>query len=530
MRRATHLRWAASAVVVAWALAAHIGDPGSAASVKDGGVARVLLRTEDVDSLDPAIAYATAAWTLLDTTCALLLRREGSGLAPEVAAGPPRVSRDRKTYTFTLRDGFRFSDGTPVRASAFRRAIDRTLAPGVKSPWAEYTRDIVGAPAVLSGRAPTAAGVVARGRTLVIRLRRPVPEFPERTTFLCAVPPGLPADREGIGVFPAAGPYHVAEHRPADSVVIRRNPYYRGRRAHHVDGFSVDLRAGSFDEILDRVERGDVDWGWALPEAYFDPRRRLAARYGVNRSRFFVHPGTGFMGFVFNTSRPLFRGNPRLRRAVNFAIDRAAIQRASGGTLQSRLTDQYLLPGMPGFRDANIYPLHGPDLRKARELARGNTRGGEAVLFTVASPLRLAAAQLIKRDLAKIGLDVEIRGIPLSAYFGRLGAEGAYDIGFRPWVLDFDDPYSMLNVNLDGRFIGTTNWGRFDSPTVNRLLRRAAGLDGLARYRAYAQLDAQLARDEAPMLAVEASNDAVLVSARVGCVGPSFDLTAICLR
>jgi ABC-type transport system substrate-binding protein len=104
------------------------------------------------------------------------------------------------------------------------------------------------------------------------------------------------------------------------------------------------------------------------------------------------------------------------------------------------------------------------------------------------------------------------------------------DIGFRPWVLDFDDPYSMLNVNLDGRFIGSTNWGRFDSPTVNRLLRRAAGLDGQARYRAYAELDARLARDEAPMLAVEASNDAVLVSARVGCVGPSFDLTAICLR
>ena len=211
-----------------------------------------------------------------------------------------------------------------------------------------------------------------------------------------------------------------------------------------------------------------------LPEAYFDPRRRLAARYGVNRSRFFVHPGTGFMGFVFNTSRPLFRGNPRLRRAVNFAIDRAAIQRASGGTLQSRLTDQYLLPGMPGFRDANIYPLHGPDLRK--ELARGNTRGLHGRL--AAAPGGCAADQAGPREDRPGRRD---QGIPPSAYFGRLGAEGDYDIGFRPWVLDFDDPYSMLNVNLDGRFIGTTNWGRFDSPTVNRLLRRAAGLDGQAR-------------------------------------------------
>jgi hypothetical protein len=88
----------------------------------------------------------------------------------------------------------------------------------------------------------------------------------------------------------------------------------------------------------------------------------------------------------------------------------------------------------------------------------------------------------------------------------------------------------MLNVNLDGRFIGATNWGRLDSPAINRLLRRAAGLDGAARYRTYAELDARLARDQAPMLAVEASNDAVLVSARVGCIGPRFELTAICLR
>ena len=219
-----------------------------------------------------------------------------------------------------------------------------------------------------------------------------------------------------------------------------------------------------------------------------------------------------------------------LRRAVNFAIDRAAIRRAAGSMLQSRLTDQYLLPGVPGFRDADIYPLDGPDLRRARALAQGNTRGGRAVLFTVDSSLRLAQAQRVKRDLAKIGLDVEIRGIPLSAYFGRLGANGDYDIGFRPWVLDFDDPYSMLNVNLDGRFVGTTNWGRFDSPAVNRLLRHAARLRGPARNRAYAALDARLARDEAPMLAVEASNDAVLVSARVGCVGSRFELATICLR
>jgi peptide/nickel transport system substrate-binding protein len=503
--------------------------------VRDGGIVRVVL--EDVDTLDPAIVYSVGAWSLIDPTCALLLRPAGSSasatslpLVPEVAAGQPRVSADGTVYTFTLRPGFRFSDGTPVRASAFARAIHRTLAPGVPSPWRVYTGDIVGAGAVVAGRARTARGVSARGNRLVIRLKRPIPEFAHRTTALCAVPPDLPADREGIGAFPAAGPYYVAEYRPGELAVLRRNPFYGGRRVHHVDGFTADLRATSPDEVVDRVDRGESDWGWALPEYYFDPERRLAARYGVNRSRFFVAPGTTTFGFVLNTARPLFRDNPQLRRAVNFAVDRAAIRRANGTELQSVLTDQYLAPGFPGFRDAHVYPLAKPNLGRARRLARGNTRSGKAVLFTVDSPPRLAAAQSLRRDLAMIGLEVEVVGIPRPAYFGRLGAMGAYDIGFRPWVPDYADPFSVLNVNFDGAFIGSTNWGRFDDAGFNRALRDAAALDGAPRLAAYASLDERLAREAAPMIAVEALNDATLVSARVGCVTRPFDLAAVCLR
>jgi peptide/nickel transport system substrate-binding protein len=113
----------------------------SVSGERRGGIVRVGMVGSDLDSLDPALAYQAQSWALLDTTCARLLvssghaTADGSGLVPEVAAGLPRRSRDGKTYTFTLRDGFRFSDGTPVRADAFARAIDRTLAPDVESPW-----------------------------------------------------------------------------------------------------------------------------------------------------------------------------------------------------------------------------------------------------------------------------------------------------------------------------------------------------------------------------------------------------------
>lgn len=497
---------------------------------------RIALRSADLDSLDPALAYGVASGAVLDTTCALLLRvpqhrvSPRGALQPEVAARLPRLSRDRKTYTFTLRNSFRFSDGAPVRASAFARAINRTLAPGFKSPWAPYTRDIVGADEVLAGKTPAAAGVVARGNTLVIRLKHAVPDFPARTTFLCAVPPTLPADPEGAGAFPAAGPYYVAEYRPDERVVIRRNAFYGGKRAHHVDGFTVDLRLSSHEEVLDRIERGGADWGWATPPVYLDPARRLVAKYGINKSQFFLAPGSVFRGYVFNMSRPLFRNNLRLRQAVNFAIDRSALRRAGGGPFESRLTDQYLPPGMPGFKDARIYPLRGPDLRRARALARGHTRSGKVVLYTVDSPSMLQFAQSIKQNLAKIGLDVQIKGIPVPAYFGRLGASGPYDIGFQPWAPDYNDPYAVLNILLDGRFIGATNWGRFNSTEFNRRLRRTALLQGPARYRAYGELDVRLARDAAPMVAVDYLNDPTLISKKLGCVEPSFDLTAVCLK
>ena len=121
--------------------------------------------------------------------------------------------------------------------------------------------------------------------------------------------------------------------------------------------------------------------------SYFDPALGLIRKYGVNRSQFFVKPGLVLRGYHLNISRPLFHDNLALRQAVNFAVDRPAIVRQGGlaSPLLGRPTDQYLPPSMPGFEDAHLYPLDGPDLRKARALARGHTRSGKAVLLDTRS-------------------------------------------------------------------------------------------------------------------------------------------------
>jgi ABC-type transport system substrate-binding protein len=238
--------------------------------------------------------------------------------------------------------------------------------------------------------------------------------------------------------------------------------------------------------------------------------------------------------FVLNTSRPLFRNNPKLRQAVNFAVDRAALAREHGGNLVVTPTDQYLMPNKLGFRDERIYPLRGPDLEKARKLARGRTRNGRAVLFVPDIPAVIARAQLIQRNVQAIGLEVEIKRFSPGAYFPMLGTPG-FDIAYAGLLDRNPDPAVFLSGMFDGRTIGRSgfvNWSYFNSARYNRLLDQASRLVGARRYRASGELDVQLSRDAAPAIPYAYDNALTLVSARTGCVivNPYLDLAAVCLK
>jgi peptide/nickel transport system substrate-binding protein len=522
-------------------LTAGAGSAAVGSTSREGGIVR--LAFEQLDYMDPALAYSGEAWALLDTTCARLMvypdkpPPEGLRLVPEVATAFPKISPNGKTYTFRLRKGFRFSDGTPVHASAFVTAINRALALGDKTGAVQYVSDVAGAAEVAAGKTDHATGVVARGNTLVIRFTRPTFDFAAKTTmpFFCAVPPTLPPDPEGVRTFPAAGPYYVTDYRPGERVSLRRNPFYKGTRPHHVEGFDAEITGGQPGEGLDRVERGDADWTWSIAPNYFEPGRRLAEKYGVNKSRFFVKPGFTFRSIVFNHSRPLFRNNARLRQAVNFAIDRRALSRVvTSSALAETQTDQFLPASFPGYKNVDIYPLARSDVRRAKQLARGATRGGKATFYVADFPPPVALAQLIKRQLARIGLNVTLKSIPSSALLQRLSnPREPWDLTLLLWQPDFIDPYTYINSLFDSQSIGSgANIGRFASPNYDRLMRQAAHLQGTARYRAYGRLDVQLARDAAASAPTAFFTEPTLVSPRLGCLvlRPVLDLIAVCLK
>jgi peptide/nickel transport system substrate-binding protein len=512
---------------------------------REGGVLNISVSpASGFDYVDPALSFTPVGWALLDATCARLMTYPDKAspasfrLVHEVAASY-RASPDFKTYTFTLRKGFRFSNGAPVRASAFAHAIDRLLQPFVFSPGAQHAQDIVGAADVQSGRKPTTAGVVARGNTLVVRFTKPAPDFPARTAmpFFCAVPPTLPSRGEGAGAFPSAGPYFVQEYRPNERVVIRRNPYYGGNRRVHLDGFDV-VQSGSPQDMIRRIDNDEADWGHTVAGLFMDPALGLEATYGINKDEFYVKPGLTLRMLAFNASRPLFLRNPKLRRAINYALDRQALLASGGGPIAGRLTDQYLPHAIPGFRDSDIYPLGGPDLARARALARGNLRGGKAIFYTTNVPPAIQAAQLVAQQLAQIGLDVEVKQIPLhiasAAYVEKLAARGEeWDIALVLWTPNIPDPHAYLNQLLENQLLDGRTITGFRSGTASRELGRAARtVQAQKRASAYANLDALLARTYAPLAALNVINEVTLVSDRVGCIvlRPVLDLAVACLE
>lgn len=505
---------------------------GTRAAEREGGTFRLAVVGDWFTAVDPALIGLGADFDVARPACGALMhypsKRLPAGLrpVPDLAASAPAVSRNGKVYTFTIRRDARFSTGAPVTARDIVHSLERVFTPALQSPAVEFVGDIVGAQAMLAGKARSLRGATARGRRLTLRLTKRLTNLPARLTNVCVVPAGLRADPEGAKApIPSAGPYYVSEYVPGKRVVLERNRYYRGSRPRHVDRFTVELQADA--SAIDRVLAGGLDYVWPSPELN-GRLGEIGKRFGVNRSRFFVEPGFYTRMFFLNTSRPLFRDNVQLRRAANFAVDRRALTREVG-LYVAAATDQYIPPSLPGFRDERIYPLSGPDLRRARALANGRTRSGKAVLYTCARPDCVAPAQILERNLKAIGIAIEIRKFPTRLFFQKVSTpREPYDIAWLGWG-GYADPALFIKAIFHG---GALNYSRFDERVYNRLIDRADRLYGNARNRAYANLDVRLARDAAPAISYSVLNTWAFVSANAGCVvmNPFLDLNAVCLK
>ena len=295
--------------------------------------------------------------------------------------------------------------------------------------------------------------------------------------------------------------------------MLSRNPNYDGPRPSNLDQilyqFNVDPTTS-----LDQVQNGTADYAAAglPPNTYAQVAQNFS-------NQFFVNPVAGLRYIALNTSRSLF-STVAARQAVNFALDRPALI-AIGGAFSGSPTDQYIPPTVTGFRDESIYPLNGPsadDLARANALVdQAGIRGQTAILYTGNRQPLVEAAQLIRDQLSRIGINVDIHAFPRPEQIAREGTRGEpFDMTTEGWVNDYNDPFDTLNVFLDGSTIGPSNnndISYFNDPVYNAQLQAAAQSTGPERYATYGNLDVTLARDQAPLAAIGPQQPRLLLGA-----------------
>jgi ABC-type oligopeptide transport system substrate-binding subunit len=347
-------------------------------------------------------------------------------------------------------------------------------------------------------------------------------------------------DPAGAQTFASCGPYYYSAYTPTRSITLKRNTFYKGPRPANPDTIQVNI-GNSLETIYQNTLTNKTDWGAAIPPAEWANIAK-ANKVNAKDSRYQTRPELVIDYVAMNHDRALFKNNPNLAKAVNWAVDRQAYV-AQRGFQAGKRADQILPPGMAGFKDQAIYPLRVTpgSIAQAKKLASGNTRDGKAVIWTSnrgAAPLQ---AQVVQFNLKNIGLDSEIKLLPRAQQFGtaKIRAQATYDITLEAWGADYNDPFDFLNILLDGSQIdstGNNNYAYYNSPKFNKQMQQAALLSGAKRSAAYQVLDKQMMTEDPPWAPTNYRNDRVFLSNRFSCLiineaanqGPN--LAAMCLK
>jgi peptide/nickel transport system substrate-binding protein len=415
--------------------------------------------------LDPQVAWSNYGLNIIDDTYIPLLTyrhaggKAGSEVIPGLARGLPRITDHGRTYTLHLREGLRYSDGEPVRASDFKFAVERMFrigsAGGFSGPEVFYD-DIVGAARFERTRRGSIRGIVTDDRTgkIVVHLVMPERSFSRKLamTWAAPVPPGTPMRNRSFDPPPATGPYVITdstrrgwtyernpEWLPLDHKLMPRIP------SGHLQRIGIKV-VHSVPKAFREVEEGKLDWiSESLPgHTYASLRRRFP-------SRLRLEPTLSTEYFWLNTSKAPFN-DVRVRRAVNYAVDRAVFSRLSGGQLSP--TEQILPPGLPGYRKSALYPH---SMAKARRLiAAADPSVRKITIWTYGEsgePTDVEYAAYLAAVLDQLGFTVHLRALGTERYFSLIEdpRQPNVDAGPSGYYANYPDPDDFFRETLGAR-------------------------------------------------------------------------------
>jgi peptide/nickel transport system substrate-binding protein len=537
-----------------------IGAEASAETHR-GGTLRLV--TEEAFSIDPHHPDAVSTTVLASTYDGLVTFRKAGGAAgstvvPDLAVSLPVPTDGGLTYTFTLRDGIRFSNGHVLTPDDVVATVERVLLGKGYSRF--YFTEIVGA-STCTPKDPAACdlteGVVADAQagTVTFHLIRPAPDFLKAlaTPWSAIVPAGTPIELEGEPI-PATGPYAISDVRDDGSLVLERNPSFEewstdAQPAAFADRVEIHVVGQNQRDQVAMVERGEADVGLdGVPTDLVEELERRASDQMV------VTPFRAIGALALNTGTHPFERRDA-RAAVAYALDRVELSRA-WSEVAANADDpsvaefaepacQILPPSTPGYAPYCPFTTPGadpagtwagPDLARALRLVERSGTAGAKVTIAM-TPCLEPTADVVAATLRDLGyrVDLETDG-PLrdpssDCWFGPLSPD--QDVSFSGWVSDYPSPAQflvpLLSCTVDGTpYSGTTVTGAgvggysfnasfFCDRDLDRRMQRALGVqltDPHAAARAFEAVEHDLV-DQAPLIPIGNGIDIWLVSKRV---------------
>ncbi len=463
MKEGRHVHRTLGALVgMSLALAVAVGLGACGSSSTSAGAVTVLMGTAP-DSLDPGLGATTqsyeATWIAYTglVTYAHASGEAGTKLIPGLAESLPTVSDGGKTYTFTLRKGLHYSNGAPVKASDFAHTVERAIKLGWGSK-SLLTENIVGGEAFDKGRSSSISGIQSDDATgsITVKLVAPYGPFLNVLAFPAAglVPSATPMKSLPGSPPPGVGPYEIASVVPNKSFSLVRNPRFAASTIPGVPVGHANVNVKIVSNNQSEVEQvlgntADVfDYNDTVPPTLLSQVESRA------KERYAKEPTVSSEFFFLNvTSKPF--SSPLVREAVNYAIDRRALQRLDSGMLQPAC---YFLPvGMPGHPSAPC-PYGEPNsevtaanFAKAKELVRQSGLAGTPV--TVWGQERSPHKEFVDyyaSVLNAIGLKATEKIVASEQYYATVGNLSLDpQTGWLSFSQDFPNPsdfYQLLNA------------------------------------------------------------------------------------
>jgi peptide/nickel transport system substrate-binding protein len=450
--------WAVAALLVATAALAvsACGDDddeggGGGGGGEQGG--NLTVETVGPDNSDPVLFQTLQAVQVFQLAYVPLLTYKhetgpaAAEIVPALAEEVPEPTNGGKTYTFKLRDGLVYSDGTPVKASDFENTIKRLIL--LESAWTFFYSPLIEGTEEFAKKGNMKAdisGIEANDKTGEITINLTEPDTKILNTLAEPYAAPTPAAKSPAKRLkdppPGVGPYVIDVVDFSSKWVLKRNPQWKKMDIPNVP-------AGNFDTItvnvLDNVTKmtqdvigGQADFMTEDPTG--DQLPEVRAKYSDRLLEAVNPPNTYY--FFLNVTMPPF-DKQQAREAVNYAIDSRALVRVFGGRLKPSCN--FLPPNLAGYKPNDCKygdPNGPPDIEKAKQLVKDSGyEGMKVTVWTNNKDPRPAIADYYRDVLNEIGFKAETKTLDQQVYFEQIGRKSTKaQTGFTDWFQDYPHP------------------------------------------------------------------------------------------